>query len=92
MDSHGANSEHKMEDPAMTEEGPPKKVAKIKTESTGKTARLLEEVGSQQVALFGVSQLKKIYTPDSGSSAYTEASLVDLHHPDYQKKPKGLFK
>ena len=32
---------------------PPKKVAKFKKESTGKTARMLEEAGSQQVAFFG---------------------------------------
>ena len=32
---------------------PPKEVAKVKKESTGKTARMLEEAGSQQVAFFG---------------------------------------
>ena len=73
---------------------PPKKVAKVKKESTGKTARMLEEAGSPQVAFFGVNQLKKMYTPDTGSSAYTEDSPVNLHHPDYQEKTmvkQGLF-
>ena len=55
---------------------------------------MLEEAGSPQVAFFGVNQLKKMYTPDTGSSAYTEDSPVNLHHPDYQKKTmvkQGLF-
>ena len=41
-----------------------------------------------------MNQLKKMYAPDTGSSAYTEDSPVNLHHPDYQKKTmvkQGLF-
>ena len=57
-------------------------------------AHELQEAGSPQVAFFGVNQLKKMYTPDTGSSAYTEDSPVNLHHPDYQEKTmvkQGLF-
>ena len=57
-----ANGKHKVEI-CETEEGPPRKEAKVKTKSTGKTARMLKEAGSPQVCLFGVNLLKKMYTP-----------------------------
>ena len=76
------------------EEPKVKHQSKMKTRSTGKTARMMEEVGSPANRFFPKRQLKKMYPPGSSSSAYTEDSpLPNLHHPDYKrgKKPKGLF-
>ena len=91
-------AKRKMQQEPETEEGPPKQVAKVtpnkKYKSTGKTARMLHEISSEEREFFGVDLLKKIYEPGTGSSAYTENSPVNLHHPDYQKpkkQPKNIF-
>ena len=66
-------------------EEPPKKVAKVV--STGKTAKMLGEVATTpEREFFGVNLLKKMNPPGTGSSAYTDADPVNLHHPDFIKK------
>ena len=67
--------------------------AKMKTESTGKTQRMMATLSSPARNFFPESQLKRMYPPDSGSSSYTEPSPPNLHHPDVKKskkEPRGL--
>ena len=67
---------------------------KMKTESTGKTQRMLATLSSPERNFFPESQLKRMRPPGSGSSSYTEAPPPNLHHPDVKKaknEPRGLF-
>ena len=76
------------------ENDPKEEEAKVKKVSTGRTAAMLAEngLGSPEINVFGMRRLKKMYPPDSGSSAYTEDSPIpNLHHPDYIKKDEKVL-
>ena len=48
--------------------------------------RWSREVADPSVTSHGVNLLKKMNPPGTGSSAYTDADPVNLHHPDFIKK------